>query len=74
MWAGLKKVKLPNYYYCCCCCCSRSFAAVGSAYPEHSGTLNTMPQLPGTQYTLRKCRENERTSEARLAHLPKARA
>lgn len=44
MWAGLKKVKLPNYYYCCCCCCSRSFAAVGSAYPEHSGTLNTMPQ------------------------------
>ena len=47
MWAGLKKVKVLNYYYCCCC---RSFAVVGSAYPEHRGTLNTMPQclVPST--------------------------
>ena len=47
MWAGLKKVRVLNYYYCCCC---RSFAVVGSAYPEHRGTLNTMPQclVPST--------------------------
>lgn len=68
MWAGLKKVKVLNYY---CCCCSRSFAVVGSAYPEHRGTQHHAP-VPGTQYTLRKCLENERISEARLAHLPKA--